>query len=89
MEQNKKKKITIDGLARMVQNGFSEAKKDLEDFKEDIKKDMGGLKGDIQKLKIGQNQILQKLEGVDKERIDGIDERVKNVEDLFAMPAKK
>jgi hypothetical protein len=72
------KKLTIDDLARMVQGGFS-----------DMKEDMDEIKIDIHNLKTGQKQILEKLEGVDKERIDGIDERVKNIEDLFAMPAKK
>jgi hypothetical protein len=82
-------KITIDDLARMVQGGFSDMKENMDNFKDEVKKDMDSVKSDIQGLKIGQKQILQKLEGVDKEKIDGIDERVKDLEDLFAVPAKK
>lgn len=77
----KKKKITVDGLARMIQGEFSNINKQLEKLDK--------LEVNVNNLKVGQNKILNRLEGVDKERVDGIDTRVKNLEDLFAMPAKK
>lgn len=82
----KKKKTTIDDLAAMVQKGFAGVE---ENRLKGIDTRLDKMEIDIQNLKFGQKQILQKLEGVDKERIDGIDERVKDIEDLFAMPAKK
>jgi len=80
--ENNNKKITIADLARMVQGGFSDMKEDMDELK-------GGMNGRMEKLEKSNQQILKRLEGVDKERIDGIETRVKNVEDLFAIPAKK
>jgi len=54
-----------------------------------VQRGFSGIEGRLSKLEEGQNKILQKLEGVDRERIDGINASVKNFENIFAMPAKK
>lgn len=70
--ESENKKITIDDLARMVQEGFSEVKEDLDSVKKT-------------------NQlILKRLEGVVyRTEFEKLEIRVKELEELFAMPAKK
>ena len=85
----KKKKITIESLAAMVQKGFAGAEENAENRFNGIDARLDNVDSRLNKLEKSQKQILERLEGVDKERVDGIDERVKNIEDLFAVPAKK
>ena len=73
------KDITIDGLARMVQKGFS-----------DMEEDFDGINNRIGKLEKGQQLILKRLEGVVyRTEFEKLQTRVVELEELLAIPPKK
>ena len=74
--ESENKKITIDDLAIMVQKGFFGIKEDFDNR--------------LGKLEKGQQLILKRLEGVVyRTEFEKLEIRVKELEELFAMPNKK
>ncbi len=61
---SKKEEITIDELAVMVQNGFSELRNELKGDINELKGDINELKGDIKELQAGQTRIEMRLMNV-------------------------
>ena len=79
----KKKSMTIDDLARMVQTGFAESKAHVDEQFNEVDKHFA--------------EIHHELKGIRKELLgvvyrpefDDLKERVHDLEDMLAMPRKK
>ena len=69
MKKTSKKKITMEGLAGMVQRGFAETSTDIKILKKDmtiLKSDVATLKEDVASLKENFRKILDALDKVAK-----------------------
>lgn len=74
---SKKKKVTTDDLAAMVQNGFLEVDKKIEGIKTEIKKAKDELRYDISDVKAELNRKVHIFDHKDLEyRVEKLEEKV-------------
>ncbi len=77
-----KKEITLDDLASMVQNGFTELRTE---FKADLKAEMGGIETKIDEIRTDVSEIKAELnKKVDKFEHKDLEYRVEKLEKKFA-----
>jgi len=85
-----KKSMTIDELARMVQRGFEESKVSTQEQFKEVGERLNQVDEHFSKVHRELSAIRRELLGVIyRPEFDDLEERVKDLENMLAMPSKK